>query len=81
MDRRFRPDIEAAKAKYTIASTERGLVPEALLIICKIYAIEKLARETKISIAARIGCMAKDAVPVGEQVRARSRHKSWRHDR
>jgi len=45
LDHARRKFVEAVKAQHAVVGAERGLSPQALLIIRKIYAIEKLARD------------------------------------
>ena len=49
LDHARRKFVDAVKAQHAIAGTERGLAPEALLIIRKLYTVEKLARDAKMS--------------------------------
>lgn len=58
------------KAQHAIAGTERGLAPEALLIIRRIYAVEKLARETKMSAEQRNKLRQEKARPIWDELRA-----------
>jgi transposase len=45
LDHARRRFVEAVKAQHAVAGMERGLAPDALLIIRKLYVIEKLARD------------------------------------
>jgi hypothetical protein len=49
LDHALRKFVEAVKAQHAIAGTERGLAAEALLIIRRIYAVEKAAREARMT--------------------------------
>ena len=49
LDHARRKFVDAVKAQHAVAGSERGLAPQALLIIRKIYAIEKLARDGKMT--------------------------------
>lgn len=65
--RRF---VEAVKAQHAIAGHERGLAPEALLIIRKLYVIEKLARDAKMPAGQRHKLRQEKARPVWDELRA-----------
>jgi hypothetical protein len=65
--RRF---VEAVKAQHAIAGHERGLAPEALLIIRKLYVIEKLARDAKMSEGQRHKLRQEKARPIWDELRA-----------
>ena len=46
---------DAVKAQHAVgASGEKGLAPEALALIRKLYAVEKAAREAKLTPAQRV---------------------------
>lgn len=70
LDHARRKFVEAVKAQHAIAGHERGLAPEALLIIRKIYAIEKLARDAKMSAEQRHKLRAEKAKPVWDELRS-----------
>lgn len=70
LDHARRKFVEAVKARHAVAGHERGLAPEALLIIRKIYAIEKLAREAGISAEQRLRLRQEKARPVWDELRA-----------
>ena len=59
------------KAQHAVAGAEQGLAPVALLIIRKIYGIEKLARDAKMSADQRHTLRAETARPIWDELRAR----------
>lgn len=70
LDHARRKFIEAVKAQHAIVGGERGLAPEALLIIRKIYAIEKLAREARMTPEQRHALRDDRARPIWDELRA-----------
>jgi transposase len=62
--------IKAVQAQHTVAGQERGLAPEALKIIRKLYAIEKLARDGKMSAEQRHNLRQEKAKPIWDELRA-----------
>ena len=49
LDHARRYFIKAVQAQHGVAGSERGLAPDALKIIRKLYAVEKLARDAKMT--------------------------------
>lgn len=70
LDHARRKFVEAVKAQHAIAGAERGLAPEALLIIRKIYAIEKLARDASMTPEERYRLRDENARPLWDELRA-----------
>ena len=70
LDHARRKFVEAVKAQHAIAGRERGLAPEALLIMRRIYAIEKLARDAKMSAEQRHTLRQEKARPVWNELHA-----------
>ena len=70
LDHARRKFVEAVKAQHAVAGFERGLAPEALLIIRKLYAIEKLARDGEMSPEQRHTLRQDKAKPVWDELRA-----------
>ena len=70
LDHARRRFVDAVKAQHAIAGQERGLAPQALLIIRKIYAIEKLARDGKMSAEQRHKLRQEKAKPIWDVLRA-----------
>lgn len=70
LDHARRKFVEAVTAQHAIAGTERGLAPEALLIIRRIYAVEKLAREAKMAAEQRHKLRQEKARPIWDELRA-----------
>lgn len=70
LDHARRKFIEAVKAQHAIVGGERGLAPEALLIIRKVYAIEKLAREARMTPEQRHALRDDRARPIWDELRA-----------
>ena len=70
LDHARRRFVEAVKAQHAIAGHERGLAPEALLIIRKLYGIEKLARDAKMSAEQRHKLRQEKARPIWDELRA-----------
>lgn len=70
LDHARRRFIEAVKAQHAIAGQERGLAPQALLIIRKLYAIEKLARDAKMTAEQRHKLRQQKAKPIWDELRA-----------
>ena len=69
LDHARRRFVEAVKAQHAIAGTERGLAPEALLIIRKLYVIEKLAREAGMTPEQRHRLRNEKARPIWDELR------------
>jgi transposase len=69
LDHARRKFVEAVKAQHAVAGTERGLAPEALLILRKIYAVEKIAREAKMSSEQRHNLRQEKARPLWDELR------------
>ena len=62
---------DAVKAQHAVgASGEKGLAPEALALIRKLYAIEKAAREAKLTATQRFQLRNEKARPVWQELRA-----------
>lgn len=70
LDHARRRFVEAVKAQHKLAGSERGLAPEALLIIRKIYAIEKLARDTGMTAEQRHRLRDEKARPIWDELRS-----------
>ena len=70
LDHARRRFIKAVQAQHAIAGTERGLAPEALKIIRKLYAIERLARDAKMTAQQRHKLRQEKARPVWDELRA-----------
>jgi transposase len=70
LDHARRKFVEAVKAQHAVAGQERGLAPEALLILRKIYAVEKIAREAKMSAEQRHKLRQEKARPIWNELRA-----------
>ena len=70
LDHARRKFVDAVKAQHAIAGAERGLAPEALLIIRKIYAIEKLARDASMTPEERYRLRDENARPLWDELRA-----------
>ena len=70
LDHARRRFIDAVKAQHAIAGQERGLAPQALLIIRKLYAIEKLARDAKMTAEQRHTLRQEKARPIWAELRA-----------
>ena len=70
LDHARRKFVEAVKAQHAIAGQERGLAPEALLIIRKLYAIEKLARDGKMSAEQRHKLRQEKSKAIWDELRA-----------
>jgi transposase len=69
LDHARRRFVAAVKAQHAIAGHERGLAPEALLIIRKLYAVEKLARDAKMTGEQRHRLRAEKAKPIWDELR------------
>ena len=62
--------FDAVKAQHAVgASGEKGLAPQALLLIRKIYAVDKTAREAKLPPDKRHALRAKTARPIWDELR------------
>ena len=70
LDHARRRFVDAVKAQHATAGQERGLAPEALLIIRKLYAIEKHARDAKMSAEQRHTLRQEKAKPIWDELRA-----------
>jgi transposase len=70
LDHARRRFIKAVQAQHAVASAERGLAPQALLIIRKVYAVEKLARDAKMSAEQRHKLRQEKARPIWNELRA-----------
>lgn len=70
LDHARRYFIKAVQAQHAVAGTERGLAPEALKIIRKLYAIERLARDGKMSAEQRHKLRQEEARPIWNELRA-----------
>ena len=70
LDHARRRFVDAVKAQHATAGQERGLAPEALLIIRKLYAIEKHARDAKMSTEQRHTLRQEKAKPIWDELRA-----------
>jgi transposase len=70
LDHARRYFIKAVQAQHAVAGQERGLAPQALLIIRKLYAIEKLARDAKMSAEHRHTLRQDKAKPIWDELRA-----------
>ena len=70
LDHARRRFVEAVKAQHAVAGSERGLAPEALLIIRKIYGIEKLARDARLTADGRHQLRQEKARPIWDELRA-----------
>jgi transposase len=69
LDHARRYFVKAVQAQHALAGTERGLAPEALTIIRKLYAIEKLARDAKMSAEQRHKLRQEKAKPIWNELR------------
>jgi len=69
LDHARRRFVEAVKAQHKLAGNERGLAPEALLIIRQLYRIEKLARDAKMSAEQRHKLRQEKARPIWDELR------------
>lgn len=69
LDHARRKFVEAVKAQHAVAGHERGLAPEALLIIRKIYAVEKLARDAGMTSEQRHSLRQEKARPIWDELR------------
>ncbi len=70
LDHARRYFVKAVQAQHAIAGSERGLAPQALLIIRKLYAIEKLARDGKMTAEQRHRLRQEKAKPIWDELRA-----------
>jgi transposase len=69
LDHARRRFVEAVKAQHAVAGLERGLAPEALLIIRKLYVIEKLARDGGMTADERHRLRNDKARPIWDELR------------
>lgn len=69
LDHARRKFVEAVKAQHAMAGIERGLAPEALLLIRKIYVVEKLARDGKMTAVERHRLRQEKARPIWDELR------------
>lgn len=77
LDHARRKFVEAVKAQHAVVGAERGLSPQALLIIRKIYSIEKLARDAGMTPDERHRLRQEKARPIWDELRMwldRNRH-------
>ena len=70
LDHARRRFVKAVQAQHAIVGQERGLAPEALVIIRKLYAIEKLARDAKMSAEQRHRLRQEKARAIWDELRA-----------
>jgi transposase len=70
LDHARRKFVDAVKAQHAIAGGEKGLAPEALLIIRKLYALERLARDAKMTAEQRHRMRNEKAKPIWDELRA-----------
>ena len=70
LDHARRKFVDAVKAQHAIVGTERGLAPQALLIIRKLYTLEKLARDAKMTPDERHRMRQEKAKPIWDDLRA-----------
>ena len=69
LDHARRYFVKAVQAQHAIAGSERGLAPQALLIIRKLYAIERLAREGKMTAEQRHKLRQEKSKPIWHELR------------
>ena len=69
LDHARRKFVDAVKAQHAIAGQDKGLAPEALLIIRKLYGFEKQARDEKMSAEERHKLRAEKAKPIWDELR------------
>jgi transposase len=69
LDHARRRFVEAVKAQHAVAGMERGLAPDALLIIRKLYVIEKLARDAGMTPEQRHRLRNDKARPIWDELR------------
>ena len=69
LDHARRRFIKAVQAQHAIAGQEKGFAPQALLIIRKLYAVEKLARDAKMSADQRHTLRQETAKPIWDELR------------
>jgi transposase len=69
LDHARRKFVEAVKAQHALAGGERGLAPQALLLIRKVYAIEKLARDAEMTADERHRLRSEKARPLWDELR------------
>ena len=70
LDHARRRFIKAVQAQHAIGGQERGLAPQALLIIRKLYVVEKLARDASMTGEQRHRLRAQKAKPIWDELRA-----------
>ena len=70
LDHARRKFVDAVKAQHALAGGERGLAPQALLLIRKIYAIEKLARGAEMTADERHQLRSEKARLLWDELRA-----------
>lgn len=70
LDHARRYFIKAVQAQHGVAGSERGLAPDALKIIRKLYAVEKLARDAKMTTEQRHNLRQEKAKPIWDELRA-----------
>ena len=69
LDHARRRFIKAVQAQHAIAGHEKGLAPQALLIIRKLYAVEKFARDANMTPEQRHRLRADKAKPIWDELR------------
>jgi hypothetical protein len=70
LDHARRRFVKAVQAQHAIAGAEKGLAPEALKIIGKLYAVEKLARDAKMTPEQRHKLRQEKSKPIWDELRA-----------
>jgi transposase len=69
LDHARRRFVKAVQAQHAIVGHEKGLAPQALLIIRKLYAIEKLARDANMTPDQRHNLRTEKAKPIWDELR------------
>ena len=70
LDHARRRFVDAVKAQHVIAGHERGFAPQALLIIRKLYALERLARDARMTAEQRHKLRQEKGKPIWDELRA-----------
>jgi transposase len=70
LDHARRKFVDAVKAQHALAGSEKGLAPQALLIIRKLYVLEKLARDANVTPDERHRLRREKAKPIWDELRA-----------
>lgn len=70
LDHARRYFVKAVQAQHAVVGLERGLAPQALLIIRKLYAIERLARDGKMTAEQRHKLRQEKAKPIWHELHA-----------